>query len=215
MTELRTPRLLLRRARADDLDGLHAVLSDERAMTYWWSPPHTEIEQTREWLDRMMASTPEESEDFVVTRDGEAIGKIGAYRLPDFGYILSPRYWGAGLASEAMAAFLAHAFTRPDVDRLTVDIDPRNEPSLRLVKRHGFVETGRASGTWNTHIGLCDSIYLALEKSDYLALSRESPSRRHAAPVGRPAPARAGSSGRSRAAGPTGGRSRPPAPASG
>ena len=167
MTELRTPRLLLRRARPDDLAGLHSVLGDERAMTYWSTPPHSELQQTREWLDSMLASTLQESEDFVITLGGETIGKIGAYRLPDFGYILSPRYWGLGLASEAMTAFLAHAFTRDDITRLTADIDPRNEASIRLIKRHRFVETGRASGTWTTHLGLCDSIYFALEKADY------------------------------------------------
>jgi RimJ/RimL family protein N-acetyltransferase len=170
MTELRTPRLLLRRAHIGDLEGLHAVLSDESAMTYWWEPPHASIERTREWLVAMMASKPEESEDFVICYGERTIGKIGAYRLPEFGYILSPAYWGLGLGSEAMTAFLAHVFTRPDVTRLIVDIDPRNESSLRLVKRHGFVETGRASGTCTTHIGLCDSIYLALEKAEYLRL---------------------------------------------
>jgi RimJ/RimL family protein N-acetyltransferase len=168
MTELRTPRLLLRRARTGDLEALHAVLSDERAMTYWSEPPHPTIERTREWLEAMMASTPEESEDFVICYDKETIGKIGAYRLPEFGYILSPRYWGLGLGSEAMTAFLDHVFARPDVTRLTVDIDPRNEGSLKLVKRYGFVETGRGTGTWTTHIGICDSIYLGLEKAHYL-----------------------------------------------
>lgn len=172
MTELRTPRLLLRRARPDDLEAMHKVLSDERAMTYWTGPPHTDLAQTREWLDSMLGSTPQESEDFVISLGGETIGKIGAYRLPYFGYILSSRHWGLGLASEAMTAFLAHAFTREDIPRLTADIDPRNEPSIRLVKRHGFVETGRASGTWTTHLGLCDSVYLTLNRADYLA--RES-----------------------------------------
>ena len=63
---------------------------------------------------------------------------------------------------------------RPDVPRLSVDIDPRNEASIRLVKRYGFVETGRASGTWTTHIGLCDSVYLALEKADWLVRSGQN-----------------------------------------
>ena len=175
MTELRTPRLLLRRARPDDLAAMHAVLSDERAMTYWSCPPHTELAQTREWLDSMLSSTPEESEDFVITYGGQTIGKIGAYRLPDFGYILSSPHWGLGLASEAMTAFLDHAFTRPDVLRLTADIDPRNEPSLRFIKRHGFVETGRASGTWTTHLGLCDSVYFALDKEDHLRRRGHNP----------------------------------------
>ena len=169
MTELRTPRLLLRRARPEDLAGLHAVLGDEEAMTYWTGPAHEHLDQTREWLDSMLALTPDESDDFVITLDGEPIGKMGAYRLPDFGYILSSKHWGRGFASEAMAAFLAHVFTRPDVPRLRADIDPRNEASIKLVERFGFVEIGRASGTWNTHIGLCDSVYFGLEKTDYLA----------------------------------------------
>jgi hypothetical protein len=30
---------------------------------------------------------------------------------------------------------------------------------------------GRASGTWNTHIGLCDSIYLRLDRDTWLSAS--------------------------------------------
>ncbi len=147
--------------------GLHGVLSDERAMRYWSSPPHRSMEETRQWLEGMMASSPQESDDFIICLDGEVIGKIGAYRLPVFGYILSPDCWGRGLASEAMDAFLPHVFDRPDVGHLKADVDPRNEPSIKLLKRHGFVETGFGRGTWNTHIGLCDSIYFGLEKTAY------------------------------------------------
>ena len=38
--EFRTERLLLRPAQADDLEPLHAILSDPQAMAYWSSPPH-------------------------------------------------------------------------------------------------------------------------------------------------------------------------------
>ena len=39
--------------------------------------------------------------------------------------------------------------------------------SRALLARHGFVETGRAKGTWHTHIGACDSIYLVLTEEDF------------------------------------------------
>jgi RimJ/RimL family protein N-acetyltransferase len=45
---------------------------------------------------------------------------------------------------------------------LTADVDPRNLSSLALLKRNGFVETGRATGTWQIGAELCDSIYLWL-----------------------------------------------------
>lgn len=168
MTELHTSRLVLRRARPSDLEAIHAVFSDERAMTYWSHPPHANPERTREWLDAMIQSPPELSDDFVVTFNGRPIGKFGAWRLPDFGYILSPDHWGQGYAAEAMIAFLDHVFARPDVDHLTADVDPRNKGSIALLERFGFAETGRATGTWDTHIGLCDSIYFRLEREAWL-----------------------------------------------
>jgi ribosomal-protein-alanine N-acetyltransferase len=167
MPELRTARLVLRRAHPDDLEAMHLVFADSRAMTYWTHGPHESLERTREWLESMIASPASESDDFIVTLDGRAIGKMGAWRLPEFGFILAPDHWGQGYASEALAAFLDHVFERPDVDHLIADVDPRNLASLALLERHGFAESGRASGTWETHIGLCDSIYLRLDRDDW------------------------------------------------
>lgn len=165
MTELRTSRLLLRRAGAEDLEEMHAVLSDPRATAYWSTPPHESLDETGKWLASMIESSAQESEDFIIVHAGEVVGKFGAWRLPEFGFILRPDLWGRGLASEAMAAFLPHVFARPDVGFLKADVDPRNRASLALLKRHGFVETGRAKATWNTHLGVCDSVYLELRKA--------------------------------------------------
>lgn len=163
MTQIRTPRLLLRRARAGDLDAIHAVLSNPRAMLYWATPPHDDIEQTREWLTGMIEAPKRLSEDFMIERDGRLIGKVGAWRLPDFGYILHPDHWGEGLATEALTAFLGQAFARTDIGYLTADIDPRNAGSIRLLQKLGFRETGRAERTWHTHLGWCDSVYFRLD----------------------------------------------------
>ena len=166
--ELRTDRLILRRARAADLEGMHAVLSDERSMVYWSNGPHADRAETKRWLDSMIASPRSVSDDFVITLDGTAIGKMGAWRLPEFGFILRSDLWGRGYASEAMKAFLDHMFRTRGVDFLTADTDPRNEQAQRLLSSHGFVETGRASGTWRTHIGVCDSVYFKLDRETWL-----------------------------------------------
>lgn len=158
---LRTARLTLRRARAEDLEPIHAVLSDPRAVRYWSTGPHRDLATTRAWLDAMIASPPELSEDFVIEHGGVAIGKVGAFRLPEIGYILRPDRWGQGLASEAIGAFLRHVFATRDLDRITADVDPRNAASLRLLARHGFVETGRAARTFCIDGEWADSVYLA------------------------------------------------------
>lgn len=168
MTEIRTARLLLRRACWADLDDMHAVLAEEAGSTYWSSPPHRALDETREWLRAMIEADPGKSDDFVVVLDGRVIGKVGAFELPEFGFRLRADCCRQGYASEALPAFLDHVFQREDVPALIADVDPRNLPSLRLLARFGFVETHRAEGTWDTHIGLCDSVYLRLTREDWL-----------------------------------------------
>ncbi len=164
MDQIRTERLLLRRARTDDLGAMHAVLSEPRAMRYWSTPPHRDQDQTRAWLGGMITAPREISEDFIIERDGVVIGKAGCYRIPDIGYILHPDHWGQGLAQEALTVVVDRVFARFDMPAITADVDPRNVGSLKLLARLGFVETGRAKATWTVGDEVCDSVYLALKR---------------------------------------------------
>ena len=94
---------------------------------------------------------------------------MGAWRLPEFGFILRSDQWGRGLAAEALAAFLDYMFQGRGVESLTADVDPRNAASLRLLKARGFVETGYKAGNWTTHIGVCDSVFLELQRDAWLS----------------------------------------------
>lgn len=163
MTRIVTPRLTLRRARPEDLGALHGVLSDGAAMRYWSTPPHESLEQTRDWLAAMI-DAGDDSEDFVVERDGVVIGKAGCWRLPEIGYILHPGHWRQGLAREALGAVIAHVFARHGVPQIVADIDPRNLASAALLAQLGFVETGRAAHTFCVAGEWSDSIYLALPR---------------------------------------------------
>jgi len=139
--EIRTPRLILRSARPDDLEAMHAVLSDPRATRWWSTPPHETLEQTRAWMDAMIANGPDHP-DFVIELNGRVVGKAGFYVMPDVGYILHPDVWGQGLAAEAVGAAVDHVFRTRDVETLTADVDPENAASIRLLERLGFVGTG-------------------------------------------------------------------------
>lgn len=161
--ELTTERLRLRRATMEDLPAIHAIMSDPEVMRFWSEPPHPDMARTTEWLQSMVDADPATSDDFVIERDGRVVGKLGCWRLPDIGYHLARDQWGQGVASEAMAAYLDRRRSIGTPSRLTADVDPRNEASLNLLKRHGFVETNRAKGTWQVGDELCDSVYLALD----------------------------------------------------
>lgn len=159
MTEIRTPRLLLRRARPADADAMHLVLSDPACMRHWSSAPHADRAETVAWIDAMASADPAASDDFIVTADGRVIGKMGAWRVPEIGFILARDAWGRGLAFEAGAAFLRHAAAR-GLDHLTADVDPRNAASLRLLDRLGFHRTGTAERTFHIAGEWSDSVYL-------------------------------------------------------
>ena len=171
MTELRTARLLIRRARPNDLDALFTVLSHPRATRYWSTPPHADREQTRAWMADMLEPGPGR-EDFVVEMDGRVIGKAGFWKLPEDGYILHPDHWGQGFAGEAVGAAIDHVFATRDLDDLTADVDPDNAASIRLLERLGFVKTGFAERTWNIGGEWKNSLYYGLSRADRSARLR-------------------------------------------
>jgi len=160
--EIRTERLILRRARLEDAAAMHAIMSDPIAMRYWSTPPHGDLAETERWMASMVDADPANSDDFIVTLNGALIGKLGAWRLPEMGFLIDTRHWGKGYAIEAMMAFIDRRRALGTTE-LTADVDPRNEASLKLLKRAGFLETHRARGTWQVGDELCDSVYLRLE----------------------------------------------------
>lgn len=162
--DIRTERLLLRRVSMDDLDAMFEIMSSPSAMRYWSTLPHASLDVTRPWLEQMIARTEAGGEQFAIEYEGRVIGDVGAGRLPDFGFIIHPDYWGRGFASEAAAAAIAHIFAHTDADRLNADVDPRNAASLAVLRKLGFVETGHAERTFLLGDEWCDSVYLALRR---------------------------------------------------
>lgn len=165
MTTLKTARLTLRRVREGDLEALHAVFADPRAMTYWSSLPHETREETAKHIESM---TGGEGDEFVVEFEGRVVGKAGSWKLPEIGYILHPDAWGQGLATEALVAVIDHLFASHDVPALIADVDPGNAPSIRLLEKHGFRETHRAKDTFFIGGQYFDSVYLSLAREDWV-----------------------------------------------
>ena len=84
-----------------------------------------------------------------VTRksDGVAVGMSGLVRRdalprPDLGYAFLPAYCGQGLASEAGAAVLAHAFGALRLPQVLAIVSPGNEASVRVLAKLGMREWG-------------------------------------------------------------------------
>jgi len=165
--EFRTERLVLRPARQDDLDAIHAILSNPQAMAYWSTTPHENVQQSRDWLQSMIDIRLPDGEDLIIERNGRVIGKAGLWRFPEIGFILHPEFWGQGYAREALRVVIDRAFDVHGLPRIEADVDPRNISSLKLLSRFGFQETGRKERTWQIGDQWCDSIYLALDAESW------------------------------------------------
>ncbi len=166
MTIIQTARLTLRRARRDDLDAIHAIMSDARAMQYWSTLPHESRAVTEPWFEAQFFSDDPARDEWIIEHQGRAIGNIGIWKQPEFGFILHPDAWGQGFAIEAAKAFLDYAFATYPIDAVTADVDPRNDASLGVLRKLGFAETGRAERTFLIGGEWYDSIYLALPRPD-------------------------------------------------
>jgi ribosomal-protein-alanine N-acetyltransferase len=164
MQPIRTERLVLRRPDIDDLDAMFDLMSDPVAMRFWSTLPHANRAVTAAWLGQMVERTAVGGEDFVIELDGEAIGFVGAGRLPEFGFMVHQAFWGRGIASEAARAFVDYAFGHLRVPSLTADVDPRNAASLKVLAKLGFIVTGTAKRTFLLGDEWCDSVYLRLDR---------------------------------------------------
>ncbi len=132
-----TARLHIRRFRADDLDDLFALLSDEEVMRYL-EAPYTR-EATESFLRRFgMADKPLVCavEDHSGTFAGYIIYHpydAGSYEI---GWVLRKSLWGKGYASELTWCLIEHARTR--TDNLIIECLPSQTAAREIARKHGF-----------------------------------------------------------------------------
>jgi ribosomal-protein-alanine N-acetyltransferase len=87
---------------------------------------------------------------WAIAAEGAFVGSIGFAGLPDqdgvvqIGYSVYPERQGQGIATEALEAMTAWAFSHPTVRLVRATIPPWNVPSLRVAGRVGYVWRGRA-----------------------------------------------------------------------
>ena len=77
--------------------------------------------------------------------DGQVAGNIGCWEQDGkwlVGYWIGKPYWGKGIATRALAAFLAHVQARP----LYAYVAKHNVASIRVLEKCGFTRVGEEKG---------------------------------------------------------------------
>ena len=135
----------LRTLKDDDLPILFSFYSDPVSVAMAGMPPRDE-----EAFYAHRAKTMANPSNVLlgITVGGELIGDIGSW--PDeggqrrLGYWIGREYWGRGIATAALTAFLGELTERP----LYADVLRTNVGSLRVLQKCGFAVVGRLPGAF-------------------------------------------------------------------
>jgi RimJ/RimL family protein N-acetyltransferase len=103
----------------------------------------------REWDAFTVHWTKILLDETIVTRtilvDGQVAGNVVSFERSgkrEIGYWIGRRYWGRGVATKALAAFLGHVRARP----LYAGVAKHNLASIRVLEKCGFTITHEDDG---------------------------------------------------------------------
>jgi len=143
--QLELTRCTVREWRPGDVDSLvkHANnIKVWRNLHDAFPHPYTRADAV-EWVQQ----TARDHADtvFAIEVDGNAVGGIGLHpgkdverRTAAIGYWLGEEFWGRGIATEALAAVTAYAFSKFDIERLEAFVFEWNLPSARVLEKAGY-----------------------------------------------------------------------------
>lgn len=146
---LTTPRLILRRFQASDLDSFVAYRADPDVARFqsWENFVRADGVAFIEEMSRQNPDTPGEWFQFAIELKSDAtmIGDCALHVYADrpntaeIGFTLAPAHQGHGYAYEAVAGLLDYAFGNLKKSRIEALTDVRNVRSIAVLERLGFM----------------------------------------------------------------------------
>ena len=140
---LYTDRLMLREYRADDFEAFADHLSDPESSAHLGSadrPAAWRIFSSHAGLWLLHGAGWWSIED---RQTGQLVGSVGAFfrceaTVMEMGWNTYRAFWGRGIANEAAAAVLKHAFEVRREPKVRALVDTGNESSRRVAERLGM-----------------------------------------------------------------------------
>jgi len=156
LTELETPRLVLRQWRDEDLAPLARWNADSLVMRHMGRGPMSR-EETETQLERFRRHWVEHGFGIWAVEEktsGRLVGRIGLqfHRTwaddPELGWLIAPELWGRGLATEGGAACARYAFAGLGLPRIVSICLEENVPSRRVMAKLGFTLLAIRDSEW-------------------------------------------------------------------
>lgn len=146
---IETDKCLMRMWEYSDLDSLvsnannHKIADNMRDIFPY---PYTNGDGEK-WINFVQDQEP--TTDFALVFEGVAVGGIGLNigndieRLSaELGYWIGEKYWGMGLASEAVKGIVKYGFKDLELERIFAKPFEQNTASRRVLEKNGFILEG-------------------------------------------------------------------------
>lgn len=179
LDHLRTRRLVLRPLACQDAEAIERLGGRDFEVARWMTGFAWPYEEgsAREFVSEAMSFDPIEKEAiFAVTLGGifigvtaiEAPGDLEEHAdLPTLGYWFGRAFQGFGYATEAARATLGWAFEAHSAPTIAARVFEDNQRSRKLLKRIGFVETGRCSRYSKARGESVENVIMRLPRSNF------------------------------------------------
>jgi ribosomal-protein-alanine N-acetyltransferase len=138
---------------ASDTEALVEYLNDKEIYDTTLTIPYPYKEEHADsWIGRKLEYREKFGRDFTFAiRDENAklIGVVaadqyepGKSHLTEIGYWLAKPYWGRGIITNAVGAFIRYLFRETELTRITAHIFSHNTASIRVAEKNGFIREG-------------------------------------------------------------------------
>ncbi len=152
---LTTPRLHLRQLTLDDAPEIWVQRSDERMLRYVDLQRSYSLEDAHDFIQKINAGIAQNKSVYwsISFKDNRMlIGTICLWNFvaetscAEIGYSLHPDFQGKGYMQEALERVLGFAFSTIQVEIIEGHTHPKNEASIRLLRKNNFLYAGESEG---------------------------------------------------------------------
>lgn len=172
-----TDKVILRKIVETDIEGLFEIYNNENVFTYIPG----DIKKNKATVQNMIGHFERDFNKRKVIFLGiclteapnEIVGVAEMFEydakvnMISIGYRLSERYWGKGIATQAVRAMVDYLFNTIGINRIQAFVMPANEKSQKVLQKNKFVKEGimRQSQYWKG-IGVVDLVVYSFLHSD-------------------------------------------------
>ncbi len=144
---LETERLILKKITLSSPDDIYEYRSDEKVSRFLLWSPDVDRDSTKRYLEYVEVLYDKcKFYDFGIflKENGKMIGTVGFTTInlhkntASVGYVLNSKYWGQGIAKEALEKLIEFGFKTLDLDTLFAKFIEENYASKRVLEKCGF-----------------------------------------------------------------------------